>query len=94
MSEVYKLTNELPKSETYGLTSQMRRALISIISNLSEGASQKSNIEKKRFFEYQDCLLMNWIHRLKYQSIWNYYSTKRLNFLRYLLMRFLLCYQI
>lgn len=51
VSEVYKLTNELPKSETYGLTSQMRRASISIISNLSEGASRKSNIEKKGFFE-------------------------------------------
>ncbi len=48
---IYKLTLEFPKSEIYGLTSQIRRASISVISNLSEGASRKSLIERKRFYE-------------------------------------------
>jgi len=34
--EVYKLTEQFPKSELYGLTSQMRRAVISISSNIAE----------------------------------------------------------
>jgi hypothetical protein len=51
VSEVYKLTANFPKSEVYGITSQLRRASISIISNLSEGASRNSSQEKKRFFE-------------------------------------------
>ncbi|MCU0406736.1 MAG: four helix bundle protein, partial [Ignavibacteriaceae bacterium] len=38
---VYKLTAEFPKSETYGLTSQFRRAAISITANISEGFVKK-----------------------------------------------------
>lgn len=35
--EVYKLTENLPKTEIYGLTSQMRRSAVSIPSNIAEG---------------------------------------------------------
>ena len=35
--EVYRLTNEFPKSELYGLSSQFRRAAISISANIAEG---------------------------------------------------------
>ena len=48
---IYKITNDFPKSELYGLTSQIRRSAISIISNLSEGASRKSPADRKRFYE-------------------------------------------
>jgi len=34
---VYKVTENFPKSETYGLTSQMRRAAVSVASNIAEG---------------------------------------------------------
>ena len=44
---VYQLTETFPKSELYGLTSQIRRSEISIISNLSEGASRKSPADRK-----------------------------------------------
>ncbi|KAF0152092.1 MAG: S23 ribosomal protein [Ignavibacteria bacterium] len=48
---VYKITSSFPRSETFGLTSQMQRASVSVMSNLAEGASRKSAVERKRFFE-------------------------------------------
>lgn len=51
VSEVYKLTKGFPDQEKYGLTAQMRRSAISVISNISEGASRRTKREKRRFFE-------------------------------------------
>lgn len=48
---IYKVTSEMPKEEVYGLTSQMRRAAISIPSNIAEGCSRNSNKEFTRFLE-------------------------------------------
>jgi len=45
------LTVKFPKEETYGLSLQMRRAVVSISSNISEGAGHSSNKEFKRFLE-------------------------------------------
>ena len=49
--EIYKLTDKLPVEERYGITSQIRRAVVSIPSNISEGASRSSQKERKRFYE-------------------------------------------
>jgi four helix bundle protein len=46
---VYKITEIFPKSEIYGLTSQMRRAAVSIPSNIAEGAARSSNKEFAQF---------------------------------------------
>jgi four helix bundle protein len=46
---VYKATNSFPREETYGLTSQMRRAAVSIPSNISEGAGRNTNGELVQF---------------------------------------------
>ncbi len=48
--KVYELTNSFPKSETYGLTSQFRRASVSIPANVAEGYKKKSTKDKLRFF--------------------------------------------
>lgn len=51
VKEVYIITKLYPKEELFGLVSQMRRAAVSITSNISEGAARKSIIERKRFYE-------------------------------------------
>jgi four helix bundle protein len=43
--QVYVLTNSFPKHEVYGLSSQLRRAAVSIPSNLAEGAARNSQRE-------------------------------------------------
>jgi len=47
--EIYKFTNNFPKSETYGLTQQIRRAAISIPSNIAEGYGRKHKADYHRF---------------------------------------------
>jgi len=47
--DVYKITQNLPKEETYGLISQMRRAAISIPSNIAEGFNRFHNREYRQF---------------------------------------------
>lgn len=41
--EVYQVTNLFPKSEIYGLTSQLRRAAVSIFSNIAEGSGRRTS---------------------------------------------------
>jgi len=43
--EIYKLTKDFPKSETYGMTEQMKKAAISIPSNIAEGYGRKYKAE-------------------------------------------------
>lgn len=46
---VYALTTKFPSEERYGLAAQMRRAAVSIASNVAEGAARASNAEFLRF---------------------------------------------
>lgn len=47
--EVFKLTSLFPKSELYGIIAQIRRAAVSIPSNIAEGYGRKSRNEFKQF---------------------------------------------
>jgi four helix bundle protein len=47
--EMYRLTSSFPRQETYGLTNQMRRAAVSIPSNIAEGFRRRGRADKARF---------------------------------------------
>ncbi|WP_413533362.1 four helix bundle protein [Empedobacter brevis] len=49
VTSIYSITNHFPKEEQFGLTSQLRRASVSIPSNIAEGAGRKS---KKEFIQF------------------------------------------
>lgn len=49
--QIYQVTRKFPKEEIYGLTSQMRRAAVSVPSNIVEGCARESQAEYLRFLE-------------------------------------------
>lgn len=49
VTDVYKVTRAFPKEEVYGLTSQLRRAAVSVPSNIAEGQGRKGDGEFKHF---------------------------------------------
>ncbi len=51
VNEIYKVTKHFPKEELYGLTSQMRRAVISVPTNVAEGWSRGTTKNYIQFLE-------------------------------------------
>jgi four helix bundle protein len=49
---VYSATRTFPQDERFGLTNQMRRAAVSVSSNIAEGSGRSSDVEFARFIEY------------------------------------------
>jgi len=48
---IYKVVNVLPTTENFGLKNQLRRAAVSVPSNIAEGSERKSKTEKNRYYE-------------------------------------------
>ena len=49
VTDIYKITKSFPKEELYGLVSQIRRASVSIPSNIAEGAVRRGKLEFRQF---------------------------------------------
>jgi len=71
---VYLLTDKLPKSEEFGLKSQMRRAVVSVLSNFVEGYLKKSSKHKLSFMEIAKTSLLELEAQGEICSILNYWS--------------------
>jgi len=50
-ASIYEITSKFPESEKFGLTNQLRRASVSIPSNIAEGSSRSSNKDFSRFLQ-------------------------------------------
>jgi four helix bundle protein len=50
-TSIYEITSKFPDSEKFGLTNQLRRASVSIPSNIAEGSSRSSNKDFSRFLQ-------------------------------------------
>ncbi|TMI62447.1 MAG: four helix bundle protein [Bacteroidetes bacterium] len=74
IKEVYKATASFPKEEQYVLISQIRRSAISISSNIAEGASRISKLEKKRFYEISRSSLVEMDTQFEIAIVLNYYK--------------------
>lgn len=55
---VYKATENFPDKERFGIIDQMRRAVVSITSNVAEGFSRRSSKEKNRFYQVAQASLV------------------------------------
>lgn len=84
--EVFNLTIDMPRSEDYGLTSQIRRAASSISANISEGFGRQTDADKAHFYimargsayETQNHLLygnkVGYFDREKMEVLFNQYN--------------------
>jgi four helix bundle protein len=61
---VYKLTSSYPSEEKFGLVSQLRRAAISVSSNIAEGSTRWSRQDQARFYEISYSSLMEVLNQL------------------------------
>lgn len=61
---IYSLTSFFPSEEKYGLTNQIRRATISISSNLAEGSSRKTSKDQARFTQIAFSSLLEVLNQL------------------------------
>lgn len=54
VQEIYKVTSQFPQSELFGLTSQMRRAVVATPSNIAEGKKRKTRKDFLQFLRIAD----------------------------------------
>lgn len=81
VKETYRITDHFPSSEKYGLTTQMRRSVISVASNISEGASRSSKKERKRFYEISRSSLVELDTQFELALVLNLIKVKELEIL-------------
>lgn len=70
--DIYKLTEDFPDKEKYGLQSQIRRAVVSVSSNIAEGSSRFSARSKSNFYQIAFSSLMEMYSQLHIAQDLNY----------------------
>lgn len=75
--QVYKLTATLPREEQYGLSSQLKRASISVFSNIAEGASRDTKKDLSRFLTISIGSLTEVQAQLEFATMLGYISKEQ-----------------
>jgi four helix bundle protein len=76
---IYKSTKKFPDSEKFGIVSQLRRAAISICSNIAEGNSRLSSNDKARFFNIAYSSVMEVLNQLIISADLEFIKERELN---------------
>jgi len=79
---IYSTTKDFPKEERFGLVSQLRRATISVASNLAEGTSRSTNKDKAHFTTMAFSSLMEVLNQLIISEKLNFISEDTIKELR------------
>lgn len=74
--QIYKITDQFPNNEKYGLVSQINRAAVSIASNLAEGTSRSSSKDQAHFSQIAYSSLMEVICQLNIAFELNYIESE------------------
>lgn len=81
-NEIYSLTKRFPKTEQFGLTSQLQRAAVSISLNIAEGSGRNSDAEMNRFIQIsigslfevvtilEICIKQNYINNAEFEKLY------------------------
>jgi four helix bundle protein len=75
---IYKTTRDFPDSEKFGIISQLRRAVISVCSNIAEGSSRKSIKDQVHFYNMAFSSLMETLNQLIISNDIEYLDEKSL----------------
>jgi four helix bundle protein len=75
---IYRFTESFPRQEIYGLTSQLRRAAVSIPANIAEGFKKRGRADKARFLNIAQASLEECRYYLILTKDLNYGDTTRL----------------
>jgi len=82
IAEIYRITRNFPKEELFGITSQLRRASVSVASNIAEGSSRKSKLERRRFFEISKSSLVEIDTQLEISSVLSLVTVQQIDKLK------------
>lgn len=74
--EVYRISKGFPREEVFGLTSQLRRAAVSIPSNIVEGFNRQGTADKLKFYNYAEASLEETRYQLMLASDLDFAETR------------------
>jgi len=80
--DIYELTKKFPDHEKFGLISQMRRASVSVPSNIAEGSSRQTNRDQSWFTTIAFGSLLELLNQLIIAQKLNYINNKQLENMR------------
>lgn len=80
--DIYRISNTFPDEERFGLTSQIRRAAVSIISNIAEGTSRNTGKEQARYTEISYGSLLEVLSQMIIAYDLEYITEDQLNSMR------------